>query len=125
MAYGGITKTSLSPVTQILFSVQNQQSVGVQVSDSTAVTEGGKKIVKAGTPLTGDLKNRGAVFTVAADAPVSGVLLHDVDVTGGAGNGTLLIWGFVNLNRLDTATQALITPAVETALSGKVTFLKG
>ncbi len=124
MAFTGVTKTSFASTNQILFNVQNQMSVGVQVSDAASVTVDGKKIVKAGTPLTGDLKNRLTAFTVSDGTAASGVLLHDVDVTSGAGNGILLIWGFVNLNRLDTATQALITTAVETALSGKVTFLK-
>lgn len=45
-----------------------------------------------------------------------GVLLHDVDVTAGNTNGTLLIFGFVNLNRLDAATRALITEEAQEAL---------
>lgn len=110
---------------QILFNVMHQMSVSVMVDSTTAsVTENGRKIVKAGTPLTGDLAARSAAFKAASDANAVGVLLHDVDITEGNANGTLLIWGFVNLDRLDSATQALITSGVKTALNGKVYFLK-
>ena len=57
-------------------------------------------------------------------APAVGVLLHDVDVTDSDGNATLLIWGFVNMNRLDKTTAAKITATRKTELAGKVWFLK-
>jgi hypothetical protein len=96
-------------------------SVSILVDKSTAsVTEDGRSIVKAGTPLAGDLTARDTAFK-AGDSPV-GVLLHDVDITDGNANGTLLIWGFVNVNRLDSATKALATAAA-TSLAGKITFL--
>lgn len=121
----GITKTSgIAPV-QILFNVQNQMSVGVKVSSAMAsTTVNGRKIVKAGTPVTGDLTNRAAAFTAAGADNAVGVLLHDVDITDGDANASLLIWGFVNMDRMDTATQGLITSGVKTALAGKVWFLK-
>ena len=52
-----------------------------------------------------------------------GILLHDVDVTDGDANGSLLIWGFVNINRIDSTTQAMISSALKTALAGKIWFL--
>ena len=116
-------------VNQILFNTDPQVSVGVLVSN-TGISAGddGKKIVKAGTPLTGSLEARGTAFTKAATAGgvsnAVGILLHDVDVTAGAENGTLLIFGFVDLNKVDTTTAALITADVKTALKGGVTFLK-
>ena len=115
-------ETAVTPK-QILFNTEPQVSVGIAVSDS-GVTAGadGRKIVKAGTPLTGSLTARTTAFTSAVTA--SGVLLHDVDVTNGADNGTLLIFGFVNLDRIDSTTAALITAEVKTALNAKVTFLK-
>lgn len=122
----GIKKTSFDAVRQILFDVDNQKSVSVIVSSSIAAgsiqMEDGRKIVKAGTPLAGDLKSRKTPMTAGDTSPV-GVLLHDVDVTDGNANGTLLIWGFVNLDRLDATTKTLITETVETGLSGKVWFL--
>ena len=115
-------------VNQILFCTDPQVSVGVVV-DSTAGTEDeatGRTIVKAGTPLNGDLTTRNTAFVSAKDTtnPAVGVLLHDVDVTDGDANGALLIFGFVNLERIDTTTAALITATRKTELAGKVTFLK-
>lgn len=127
-----IKKESFGAPNQILFNVQNQMSVSIRVSKTitSAVTDGSKKILKAGTPLAGDLTNRSTAFTAPVAAaegvtakPAVGVLLHDVDITNDDANGTLLIWGFVNLNRLDTATQALATAAKD-SLAGKVWFLK-
>ena len=122
----GITTTVGSAPVQILFNVQNQMSVGVKIAQNFAgaVTENGRKIVKAGTPLTGDLTNRATNFTAAGASDAVGILLHDVDVTDADANCSLLIWGFVNLDRIDTTTQAKITSGVKTALAGKVWFLK-
>ena len=120
----GIKKTVGAAPVQILFNVQNQMSVGVVVDDANYVTENGRKIVKAGTPLTGSLTARNTAFAKATGANAVGILLHDVDVTDGDANGTLLIWGFVDLKKLDTTTAALITAEVKTALKGGVTFLQ-
>lgn len=124
---GIIKETAVAP-SQILFNVQNQMSVGVIVDEAVGTAgEDGKKIVKAGTPLNGDLTARGTAFVAAKDTsnPAVGVLLHDVDVTEGDANGTLLIWGFVNLNRMDSTTAGLITATRKTELAGRVWFLKG
>lgn len=109
---------------QILFMTQPYAAVGVVVGD-TGVTAGtdGRKIIKAGTPVSGSLKTRTTAFTIATDT-ASGVLLHDVDVTDGAENATLLIFGFVDINKIDSDVVAKITDEVQTALSGKVTFIK-
>lgn len=120
----GIKKETAGAPVQILFNVQNQMSVSVQVAKTAGVTVDGKTIVKAGTPLTGDLTTRGTAFTAAGTDNAVGVLLHDVDVTNGAANGTLLIWGFVNLDRIDSTTQGKITSGVKTALKGSIWFLK-
>lgn len=128
----GIKKTTYGEPVQILFNVQNQVSVGIRVDDAYSVTRDGRKIVPAGTPLSGDLTARNTAFVQAKDATsagndgkaATGVLLHDVDVTDGDANGTLLIWGFVDLTKVDSTTAALITAARMTELTGKVTFLK-
>lgn len=128
----GIKKETYGSTNQILFNVEPQVSVGIVVDDSVQATANslGKKIVKAGTPLTGDLTNRLTQFTAAKAGSASeasdavGVLLHDVDVTTGDANGTLLIFGFVNLDRIDETTQGKLTSYVKTALAGRVTFLK-
>jgi hypothetical protein len=120
----GITKVTGAAPTQILFNVQHQMSVGIKLAKgfAGAVVENGRKIVKAGTPLSGDLTNRSAAFT-AAGATATGILLHDVDITDSDANATLLIWGFVNVNRIDATTKAKLTSAIKTSLAGKVTFL--
>ena len=125
----GITKQTAVTPNQILFFTDPQVSVSILV-DNTGISAGddGKKIIKAGTPVTGDLTARGTAFTKASTTEgvsnAVGVLLHDVDVTAGSNNATLLIFGFVDLNKLDTATAALITTEVKTALKGGVAFLK-
>ena len=131
----GIKKTTGAAPVQILFNVQNQMSVGIKLAKNFkgAVTENGRKIVKAGTPLNGDLTARGTAFIAAADdstgsagdgKPAVGILLHDVDVTDADANATLLIWGFVNLSRVDSTTAALITATRKTELAGAIWFLK-
>lgn len=128
----GIKKETYVSTNQILFNVEPQVSVGIVVDDSVQATANslGKKIVKAGTPLTGDLTNRLTPFIAAKAGSASeasdavGVLLHDVEVTTGDANGTLLIFGFVNLDRIDETTQGKLTSYVKTALAGRVTFLK-
>lgn len=121
-----IKKETFTNAVQILFNVQNQMSVGVIVDDAYSVTRDGRKIVPAGTPLSGDLTARNTAFVKAVDTtnPATGILLHDVDVTDGDANGTLLIWGFVDLNKVDSTTAALITSTRKTELAGKVWFLK-
>lgn len=127
----GITKVTGAAPVQILFNVQNQMSVSIVVDDGYSVTRDGKKIVPAGTPLSGDLTARGTAFVQAKDATsagndgkaATGILLHDVDVTNGDNNGTLLIWGFVDLTKLDSTTAALITASRKSELKN-ITFLK-
>ena len=43
-------------------------------------------------------------------------------MTNGDANGTALYFGVVNINRLDTSVQALVTAGVNTI--GAVTFIK-
>lgn len=116
-------------VDQILFYTDPQVSVGIQVTNTGISADAdGKKILKAGTPLAGSLEARGTAFVKASTTEgvsnAVGVLLHDVDVTAGAENATMLIFGFVDLNKLTTATAALIDAATKAALKGGVTFLK-
>lgn len=79
-------------------------------------------IVVTGTPADSDGVQ--VQFTAAFDDKAKGVLLHDVDVTAGDNNGTLLIFGFVNINRLDTDVQTAITTAASD-LEGKVYICAG
>lgn len=78
-----------------------------------------------GISVTGTPANNDTVivqYTAAEEgATANAVLLHNVDVTDGNNNGTALIWGFVNINRLDTDVQSLVTAGNNTV--GQVTFL--
>lgn len=115
----GITTVSGGAPTQILGDVNLQASVGIMVSANVTATKtvNGRKIVPAGVPLHVDFSN----LTIAAVDGASGseanvVLLHDVDITNGAANGTGLVVGIVNYNRLDSVAQAKL--AAGTQVSG-------
>lgn len=118
----GVRKETYENTNQILFAVEHQVSMGVVVSKALGVAEGTKKVVKAGTPLTGNLDARTTAFTAATAGSSTeasdavGVLLHDVDVTTSDANGTLLLFGFVNTNRIDATTKAKLTDTVKKAM---------
>jgi len=107
------TVTDVLSSTQILADVTNQKSVGCIVAQALGVAVGDKRIAKAGTPIKIDFLNlqTPAVLGTASVA-MNAVLLHDVDVTAGANNGTALIFGFVNINRLEADVQTKLTAAV-------------
>lgn len=113
-----------APQKQILLADELAFTIGAQIGNAgVTANEAGRKVVKAGTPLKGDLLDRDTAFVVAsADANV--VLLHDVDVTEGDVNGTIVVGGYIDLLKLDEDVQALVTDEVRTALN-KITFLKG
>ena len=122
----GISKTTMTAPRQILANVELQSSVGCIVPKALGVEVGGKKIAKAGTPIKVDLMN---LQTAAAKADgttaMNAVLLHDVDVTNGNANGTALIFGFVNVNRVEPDVATAITTAVgATGASKQITFIK-
>lgn len=118
----GISKATYAAPKQILANVELQSSVGCIVPQSLGVEVGSVKIAKAGTPIKIDLMNTNTAVTAAGAADMNAVLLHDVDVTKGNANGTALIFGFVNVNRVDADVAAKI--AAVTTNSSKVTFLK-
>lgn len=122
----GVSKDTMVATRQILANVQLQSSVGCIVPTTLGVAVGAKKIVKAGTPIKINLMN---LQTAAAKADgavaMNAVLLHDVDVTAGNANGTALVFGFVNVNRVDTDVAALIATATGNASASKMlTFMK-
>lgn len=118
----GIAKATYAATKQILANVELQSSVGCIVPQSLGVAVSSKKIVKAGTPIKIDLMNTNAAVSAAGATDMNAVLLHDVDVTDGNANGTALIFGFVNVNRVDADVAAKIAAITEN--TSKVTFLK-
>lgn len=125
----GIKKSSYVSTNQILFNTDPFVAVSIIVDDALGVADPatGRKLVKAGTPLAGDLTKRETAFVAVNEASASdakGILLHDVDVTTGDANGTLLIFGFVNVDRIDATVMAKNDEYVKKALDGKIYFLK-
>lgn len=122
----GISKTTMNAPRQILANVELQSSVGCIVPKALGVEVGGKKIAKAGTPIKVDLMNlQAAVAKADGTTAMNAVLLHDVDVTNGNANGTALIFGFVNVNRVESDVATAITTAVgATGASKQITFIK-
>lgn len=131
----GVAKTTYAAPKQILANVEMQVSVGCIVPQALGVAVGSQKIAKAGTPININLQNLNAAVKkpaaatsepAAAKVTMNAVLLHDVDVTAGAANGTALIFGFVNLNRVDTDVATAIATATGSTIGndGMVTFVK-
>lgn len=86
----------------------------------------GKKIVKAGTPLYGDIEKRDTGFTIAGAEGASPVcvLMHDVDVTAGDENGTIVLAGCVDLLKLESSVRTALTSSVKAALP-RIIFVEG
>ena len=110
----GIHSVTGAAPTQILGDVNFQSSIGIVVGSAVTNTEmrNGRKIVPAGVPLYVDFANLQTPAVTADDASnkANVVLLHDVDITDGNSNGTGLVAGIVNYNRLDSVAKALLTP---------------
>jgi hypothetical protein len=111
---------------QVLGFVANKVALGVLVSDEGVTADSfGHKVIPAGTPVGGEtstLADEQAVLKVVADGTAQGVLEHEVDVTAGQGNGTLVINGYINENRLPDGVA--ITDETRTALANRVVFFK-
>lgn len=128
----GISKTTMTAPKQILANVELQSSVGCIVPKELGVAVGNKTIAKAGTPISINLTNLQQVVkkpTAAAEGvsavPMNAVLLHDVDVSNGNANGTALVFGFINIARLDSDVVSAVTTAQGiSGASPLLTFVK-
>ena len=110
-----ITSGTVKP--GILIDLNNTTSVSCMVSNSGVnADEKGRKIVKAGTPLKGNLEERSKAFTVATENATC-VLLHDVDVTAGTANAQAVVFGFIDTNKLEESVKAMLTESVRASLS--------
>lgn len=112
----------------ILIAPELAHTIGCIVGNSgVSANEEGKKIIKAGTPVGATanvLQERQTVLTVANSAEnganAQGVILHDVDVTEGNANATLVVAGVVDSKKLEIT----INDAAKTALD-KIIFQAG
>ena len=115
-----IIKDSYGNVNQILVDPSLQFSVGCVIPQSLGNS-------KAGTPINIDLTNlaQPAKKPDGSTIQANAVLLHDVDLSHGQTNGTALLFGFVNLSRVDSTTEALIkSNYTSTDMVGGVKFVK-
>ena len=105
----GIFKADYATPKQILADPSLQFSVGCLVPADIENT-------KAGTPIYVDLSNINVACKKVDNTATfaNAVLLHDVDVSNGQTNGTALIFGFVDLNKVDATTQTLLKTALST-----------
>lgn len=132
----------------ILFCENGAIGIGVVVGNTGVSAVNGKKILKAGTPMTGDLTARTTAFqkatttagkagnlvvpdgggTVELPEPkvsnAVGILMTDIDVTNGEANAQIYLYGIIDMNKVDSTTAALITAEVKTALAGRILFVK-
>ena len=111
----------------VLIAPELAFTIGCQVGNAGVSAVGGKKIIPAGTIVGAEasvLTERATVLTVVNEGTIAqaqGVLVNDVDVTAGAATGTLLVAGFVDLDKMPEAAAELAA----TAELPKITFVKG
>jgi len=111
-----VKTTNYTSNAEILKYAEHYVGCAVMVSDSGVTADSdGRKIVPAGTLVGGT-----ASGAVSADnsATTEGVLLHDTDVTYGNAPGTMIIHGFVDLDKLPAAPSS----GAKTALP-QITFM--
>lgn len=119
----------------ILIAPDLAMTIGCIVANTGITSDSkGRKIIKAGTPVGGTtsvLENRQTALIVTNNANAEtaaasdgknsqGVLLHDVDVTDGNANATLVIEGTVDLLKLDVTIAADAKKVLT-----KINFMKG
>lgn len=113
MANKIVKETYGAPDKHILIANDSYMVTLPGIIKATGVTAGtdGRKVVKAGTPVYGDIEKRDTGFTVsgASGATPVAVVMHDVDVTAGDENGTIVIAGCVDLLKLDTSVRTAIS----------------
>lgn len=111
----------------VLLNPDNAFEIGVQVGNTgVSADSNGRKIIKAGTPVGGTvsaLETRNTVLSVtntsSNGANAQGVLRHDVDVTNGNANATMIVRGEVDSSKCPT-----IVAEAKTALT-HIIFVNG
>ena len=114
-------KTAVYGNTQEILKFNEFVAMPVLVTDVGVSAVEGKKIVKAGTIIGGKanpvLANRQEPVEVkntalkAVDA--EGVLLYDVDVTDGPREGSMILWGFIDLAKIVAPVAEIDLPMIK------------
>lgn len=112
---------------QILIAPELAFTVGCLVGNTgVSANKEGRKIIKAGTPVGGAtnvLTNRQTVLAEATGETAQGVVLHDVDVTDGDANATLVIEGVIDVLKVEADVASKLTTAA--ANLPKITVMNG
>lgn len=111
MANKVVKTTYGAPEKHILIANDSYMVTLPAIIKDTSVSAGtdGRKVVKAGTPLYGDIEKRDSGFTISGAGNPVCVLMHDVDVTAGDENGTIVIAGCVDLLKLEDSVKTAIS----------------
>lgn len=126
----GITKVEVVAATfkTAVSNIAGTYKFKATVAENTTTWKLGDDTVTLNTygiTVTGTVANNDeiqVVFTASGTVNANAVLLHNVNVTDGTKNGTALLFGFVNYNRLEADVQALVTPGIKI---GDVQIVKG
>lgn len=123
---GLVNKTEYGIRKDIMIGVESYYiALPAQVTNTGVDADSdGKKILRAGTPLAGDITKRDTAFTKTNSNTARAILLHDVDVTDGANNATIVLAGCIDLLKIDETTRALITSNVKGAVPN-IIFVEG
>lgn len=111
----GIKRETATTESSILFAVEHQVSVGAQLSFNQAgfETDRGTYVLDAGTLVCGNISNN-STLTAHTSVPTTetpvGILLQRVegDNNNAVVNATVLLFGFVNANRVENRTRGLL-----------------
>lgn len=127
---GLVNKTEYGIRKDIVIGVESYYiALPAQVTNTGITADSdGRKILRAGTPVSGDITKRDTAFvkatTTSGASNATAIVLHDVDVTDGVNNATIVLAACIDTLKLDTATKALITSEVKTALP-RIIFVEG
>lgn len=125
-----MTNINVGVQRNVLIAPELAFTIGCQVANTGVSAVEGKKIIPAGTIVGAEasvLKERATVLKVINEGTIAqaqGVLVNDVDVTAGTTTGTLLVSGFVDLDKMPETAATLATNVGATGLA-KITFVKG
>lgn len=115
----GIKKVSAVTRKTILMAPELAFTLPCKVANTGITAENGKKIVKAGTPLYGSLTARDTAFTISGSqgATPVGICLHEVDVTDGTKNAQVTVFGFVDVDKLESAVATALAAATPAGIT--------
>lgn len=105
----GIKKTVFNSESEILVDIPNHTAVSIILSDEGVTANGeGKKMVYAGQPVYGELTNRDEPFKITGTGDPAGVIRHMVDLTTGNQNSQCVIFGTVDLSKVEENTATVL-----------------